>query len=130
MADSSSQITVDMLEDRRAIRMVWPHSVASGAVRDAFASVTQLLKQSDSPVYVLVDIRSEPNFPVVETAVHALAGPQRHANLAGWLVVGSSPAARKIEGMLTQVTGKQTVQWFDTEEEALEAALELTKKNG
>ncbi len=130
MYDSDSSILVDMFEEQCAIRMIWPRHVAPGAVRDAFNQITRYLNQNDCPIHVIVDIRSEPNFPVVETAVHALAGPQRHANLAGWLVVGSSPAARKIEGLLTQVTRKETVQWFDTEEEALEAARALKQKNG
>lgn len=98
------------------IKMVWQRNVLPSDVRPAFKKITDYLDQNPEPVYVLVDITSNPKFPLAETMTHALVGPQRHKNLAGWLVIGSNPMAKLIERFLVSVTGRHIIYWFEDEQ--------------
>lgn len=109
----------ERLQDVPAIKMVWMGEVEVADLRDAFNDISAYLDDTEEPLPVIVDITRNPRFPIVETVLHALAGPFRHAMLSEWLVIGNSPAARKIEDLLARVTSRSNVRWFDTEEEAV-----------
>lgn len=105
------------------ISMVWNSKVSPKDVKAAFAEIDSILNASESPLYVLVDISANPNFPIADTIAGVLFGPYRNKNLKGWLIIGKTSMAQMIERVLSSVTGIKNVFWFDTEEEALEYAL-------
>lgn len=98
--------------------MVWSKYPTSEDVKLAFAHVTHILNASHQPMYVIVDIRSNPKFPFASTLQGASFGPQISANFLGWLVIGTSLTARFIDHTLASMTGKFLVHWFQTEEQA------------
>lgn len=83
-------VSVESINDYPAVRMTWARIVNEQDVRAAFQQITQLLDESDSPLYVLVDITVNPNFPLITTIIGALQGPHNSPKLAEWLVVGKS----------------------------------------
>lgn len=115
-------VWAEWLADLPAIKMVWMKDVTVPDVRDAFHDISAYLDNTEQPLPVIVDITRNPNFPIIETVLHALAGPFRHAMLSEWLVVGSSPAAHKIENLLSRVTSRSNIRWFESEEEAVSYA--------
>ena len=64
-------------------------------------------------MFVIVDIRCDPKFPVTATLSGALFGPQSNKKLRGWLVIGTSVTARFIDRTLVGATGRSLVEWFD-----------------
>lgn len=120
-------IKVSRMRRRSAIKMVWAHEVRADDVRPAFEQVVDLLNAASEPLAVLVDITSEPNFPLVETMTQALIGPYQHANLTEWLIVGITTQAHIIEEFLTKVTARENVRWFETESAALHHLDEMTR---
>lgn len=115
------ETTIHVCRMRRqaAIRMTWAHVVRAEDVRPAFETIVAMLNSSSTPLAVLVDITSEPDFPLVETMTQALIGPYQHANLSEWLIVGVTSKAHIIEEFLVKVTGRENVRWFDSESAAL-----------
>jgi len=118
-------VYVELLDNAAAIRMVWERYVNSSDVSNAFKAINEILNQSESPLYVVVDIRNDPQFPLSSTLNGALFGPHRHAKLKGWLVLGTNPMARVIEKVLSSVTGIHNIQWFKQPEDVF-AYLEQT----
>jgi hypothetical protein len=99
--------------------MKWLQEVRVGDVTRAFEHINAILDASDVPMYVIVDILSKPKFPMSETIFSALRGPYRHENLTAWLIVGENRMARMIESVLSNITRRKNVEWF----ESLQAAL-------
>ncbi len=97
----------------QAVKMVWMKYPSREDVSLAFKQVSTLLTESPQPMYVIVDIRCDPRFPVTATLTGALFGPQSNKNLRGWLVVGTSVTARFIDRTLSGATGRSLVNWFD-----------------
>lgn len=98
--------------------MTWQQIIHPPDVRTAFEAICGALRSGDGPVYVVVDLLSDPKFPLSETmmsAVNCYANPQ----LGAWLIVGGNRGARAIESFLARVTRRQNVFWFDTMDEAL-----------
>jgi hypothetical protein len=62
-------------------------------------------------VYVVVDILSNPQFPMLETINEAMT-VQRNPKLGGWVVVGNSTLARLIATTLKNVSRRDNVRWF------------------
>jgi hypothetical protein len=101
-----------------ALKMIWQHKVVDKDVITAFESITTALNNSKDPLYVVVDLLNNPNFPLMVTIQNALE-PYRHPQLQEWLIVGSNWMARTIEGTLSKITRHKNVRWFDTEDDAL-----------
>ena len=119
MSYSEKTIIVEDVRGHRAIKMTWQHQVIYNDVRDAFHSINFTLNASTEPMYVVVDITSNPNFPLNATITEAAAGPYRNPKLKEWLIIGSSGLARIIEQILSSLTGRRNVRWFKTEAEVM-----------
>lgn len=119
MNNTSATVRVEHLHDPEVIKMSWDHRVSSDDVYSAFKAISVILEQSETELYVLVDILANPNFPFSATVNGAMFGPYRNPKLIAWLIVGSSHAGRMIERVLTAVTKRRNVEWFDSEADAL-----------
>ncbi len=110
-------VSVEPIPDCDVLRMTWQHKVNALDVTRAFAAIMEVLNHTDHPTYIVVDIRSNPSFPLIETAISAV-DTQRHPMLAQWLVVGTNWMAHTIERVLVNMSGETKVVWFATEAEA------------
>lgn len=110
-------ITVEPVPDKPAILMSWEHNVTAQDIRNAFQQINILLNTSATPQYVIVDLLNNPRLPIMETVVSALSGPFRNRRLIEWLVIGSNSTGRSIDDMLSRVTGRSNVRWFDSHDE-------------
>lgn len=110
-------ITVEPVPDEPAILMSWEHNVTAQDIRNAFQQINILLNTSATPQYVIVDLLNDPRLPIMETVVSALSGPFRNRRLIEWLVIGSNSTGRSIDDMLSRVTGRPNVRWFDSHDE-------------
>lgn len=119
MQESQPSVAVEVVSPYPAIRMIWQHRVDKADLGQAFKTITEMLDASETPLYIMVDLRANPNFPLTETISGALFGPFRHSMLAEWLVIGASSVARSIGGILSNATGRSNIHWFKTEAEAL-----------
>ncbi len=99
--------------------MKWEREPDSRDVRNAFVHMTTVLNAQQRPHWIVVDIKSNPAFPMVETIAGAFWGPSRSPAFAEWLVVGSSTAARTIGGTLSRIAKRDNIRWFSTMDEAL-----------
>ena len=102
-----------------AATLWWAHAVRREDVVTAFRDLNTILNEASEPIYVFVDLRERPNFPLADTLRGALDGPFRNPNLKEWLVIGSSPMAHTIGRMLSSITRRHNIKWFNTEEEAV-----------
>ena len=110
-------VAVEFHPDSRAIRMNWQNRVREQDVRIAFEKINLVLNGHGQPLYVVVDIRANPNFPLNATITGALFGPFRNPLLQAWLIIGMNPLARIIERTLKSVTGRSNVFWFSDDAE-------------
>jgi hypothetical protein len=104
------------------IKMMWGQNPTEHDVRKAFHIVNSILSHSPRAMYVLVDITSKPNFPMMTTVKSAYNGPYSNPNMREWLIVGSHRMAQLIEHTLGLMTGIDNVKWFPTEADALNYA--------
>lgn len=99
-------------------KMTWEARPTVQDVMAAFETLESHLQQRTAPLHVIVDIRSNPEFPLMATA--RMAVPlYRSDMLAAWLIIGRNTAARAIESVLAQLTRRHNVYWFKDEAEAL-----------
>lgn len=103
-----------------AATLWWAHSVRRDDVTAAFRDLNGILNSVSEPIYVFVDLRERPNFPLADTLRGALDGPFRHPMLKEWLVIGSSAMAHTIGRMLSSITRRNNIKWFDTQDEAVD----------
>lgn len=113
-------VRIVRLEDHRGLLMIWEHTVDKDDVTRAFHDLVDCLDSAIAPMYVIVDVRADPRFPLIETFRGALNGPFRHPNLSEWLVVGANSVARSIGSTLVSVSSRDNIHWFNTFEEALD----------
>jgi hypothetical protein len=107
------------------IKMSWDKIVRVPDVDQAYREINRLLNLAPRPIFVLVDISCNPQFPVGATIKGALLGPHQNPKLQAWLVVGTSVIGHMIDHILTKVTRRKIVVWFNTETEALGYAAEV-----
>ena len=88
-----------------------------------------ILREADEPQYIVIDVRNNPNIPLVETVNAVLAGPWKHPKFAEWLVIGDNWNVRLVERMLCRIDSEQQVQWFTDDGEVL-AYLDLVLNSG
>ncbi len=110
---AEKSITVRYLEQESAILMQWEHEISREDVRPAFQSICEILDASPIPIFVVVDISSNPQFPAIETVNGAMSGPARHPKLKGWLVIGKNTLAQVIGRTISSLTGSSNIHWFD-----------------
>jgi hypothetical protein len=119
MSTPLATVRVEPLEGKNALKMIWQRQVIEQDVREAFQVINTCLNEADGQMWVMVDLLSNPNFPLGATIQGALCGPYRNPKLREWLIIGSNPLARVIARTLAGVTGKSNVRWFDTEADGL-----------
>jgi hypothetical protein len=115
--EASPTVIIEHQEHTDIIHMTWRRRVMSADVYTAFTTINDILEASDHPLYVIVDIRSNPNFPLTATIDGALSGPYRNPKLKEWLILGSNPVARIVERTLRTMAQRRNVVWFSTEAE-------------
>ncbi|MCB9450757.1 MAG: hypothetical protein H6672_04925 [Anaerolineaceae bacterium] len=99
--------------------MTWDRCVNTHDVGTAFAKITEILSQSPTSLYIIVDLRSNPAIPAGPTLKSAFFGPYRDPKLEEWLIISSNRSARMIEKALSSAAGRHNVRWFETEDEAM-----------
>jgi hypothetical protein len=113
-----STVRVEPLEAYPALKMIWEHTVLEADVAPAFRKIMNALDATNRPIYVIVDLLSNPRFPMMVTVQEALPC-YRDPMMKEWLIVGSNWMAKAIEGTLARITRHKNVRWFSTEAEAL-----------
>ena len=111
-------VRVEPIENYPALKMIWEHTVLEADVAPAFQKIMSALDATKRPIYVVVDLLSNPRFPMMVTVQEALPC-YRDPMLKEWLIVGSNWMARAIEGTLARITRHKNVRWFSTEAEAM-----------
>lgn len=117
---TTPSVRIVRLADHRGLMMIWEHAVEKDDVAHAFRDLVDCLDAAPTPMYIVVDLRADPRFPLIETFRAALNGPFRHPNLSEWLVVGANSVARSIGSTLVSVSNRDNIHWFNTLEEALD----------
>ena len=102
-------------QSKNSIKMTWASRVNDNDVKQSFKEIDKILSAAAHPMFVVVDITSNPNFPITATLTGALFGPHRNPKLREWLIIGSNTAAHFIERTLSGATGRIIVRWFETE---------------
>lgn len=111
-------VHAEPVEGYPALVMLWEHDIRTEDVQPAYDTVTQHLNASEAPMYVLVDLLKDPQFPLLETISGALWGPYRNPMLKEWLMIGSNNLAHVITRMLMNATRRNNVRWFKSYDEA------------
>ncbi len=106
-------------DEPQHLLMTWAQVVTTDDVRDGFRAIMAALNASQQPLFVVVDIRSNPRFPVTITIAEAI-DPYRHEHLEAWLIVGQNFLAQSIERVLATMAKRKNVYWFDTLEDAVQ----------
>lgn len=112
-------VTVTPINGYPALIMRWPRVIERESIKEAFRTIVSALDASDVPMYVVVDLHANPDFPMTDTIQGAYFGPYRHEMLAEWLVVNTNILGRMIGNTLSSITRRHNIKWFDTMEEAL-----------
>lgn len=121
-------VQVEAYQDYPAMKMTWDHLVKAEHVLESFREITRLLEKMGPGTYVIVDLLTNPKYPLTATINGALFGPFRDPRLQAWLIVGvNNPLARMVEHTLKSVSGRSNVHWFDTEAQALAYITKHTK---
>lgn len=97
--------------------MRWGSQPSVVNVNHAFDVLKLHLHNATSAVTIIVDIRSDPNFPLQVTGRRALA-ITRHPDFEQWMVVGSNRSAQMISNVLKSVVNAK-ISWFESCEDAL-----------
>lgn len=112
-------VPVTTVEGHHALLMRWGSAPEKRDVRDAFKTMTESLNASSVPLRVIVDVSSDPRFPLSETISGAFWGPFRNRMLTEWLVVGASGMAHTIGRALIGMSRRDNIRWFDTMDDAM-----------
>src|SRR5687767_1737208 len=102
--ESKVTVRVEPVEGyTNAYWLLWERQVKEIDIAPAFHKLTQALDAANGPVYVIVDLRQDPNMPLAATVQETMAGPFRHANMGEWLVIGQNWRAEMIANVITKV---------------------------
>ncbi len=115
---TNSTVSIERIDGCNALRMTWQHQVVEPDVRYAFREIVDALEETDEHLYVVVDLLSNPEFPMRVTVVEALPA-YRHPMLRQWLIVGSNRLAHMVEAVLSGATRRKNVLWFASERDAI-----------
>lgn len=98
------------------LHFVWSSSPQPADVVAAFDDIVDHLNNQMTRVHIVVDVRSDPRFPLGTTLTGAIRA-QQHLLMGRWLVIGANWMSEFIGRTITSV-GKQNVEWFEDEEGA------------
>ena len=107
-------LTMEIHPQLSAIKLVWDSAITEQGVREGFSRVQAQLSESEAPQYIIMDVSTNPQFPLKETTAAALFGPYRHPMLREWLIVGECKQWHFVEQMLYRATNERKMRWFDT----------------
>lgn len=110
-------VRVTPYDDYPALLMQWDSNIRTSDARAAFENIFHLLNQTQTPLYIVIDLQANPHFPVQETISGALVGLFGHVMLLEWLIVGKNPTARMMGRTLSTFMSRNTLQWFDSTHE-------------
>ncbi len=113
-------VIVEPLEGYNAVRMAWQRRVDVGDIEAAFREVLRLLDDAEAPVHFVIDIASNPSFPLLTTIQGVLSGPFAHPALGECLVIGASDMAHVFARTLDRMSVRKPVRWFASAEYALD----------
>jgi hypothetical protein len=116
--ESNSTVSINLIEGNDSLRMTWKRDVVEGDVKSAFQKIVTILDKSEKPIFVMVDLRQNPQFPLRTTIIEAMKA-YKHPMLTAWLIVGTNSMAKIIEATLSSLTRRKNVYWFVTEQDAL-----------
>ena len=113
--------TITVVQDpiKPVITMTWQRRIEKEDVVTAFAQINQWLDDGKRSQWVIVDLRENPIFPMLETITQAMKGPYQNKLFVKWLVVNGNPMAKTIERVLSHTTGIKKVEWFETMDDAI-----------
>ena len=117
MMGAESTVQVESIEGYNALRMRWDSKPVARDVRSAFGHIMDVLGKVDKPVNIIVDIQSDPQFPLGAT----ITGGSRahiHRQMGYWLVIGENHLAKVIANTMARVAQRK-ILWFSTEGEAM-----------
>lgn len=127
--DLNATVRVEPVEGyTNAYWLRWNKQVIEADIAPAFHKLTAALDAANSPVYVIVDLRQDPNMPVAATMQETMAGPFRHENMGHWLVIGQNWRAEMIANVITKVGLRTNITWVKTEDEAFAHLEKLATK--
>ncbi len=111
-------VRVTSLDAHNNLLMSWPTYIEKGSIQPAFRTIKDYLERALLPIYILVDLQKDPQFPMSDTILGAFQA-FGHPKLAEWIVFGANPRAKMIGQALVTMTQRNNILWFDTQEEAL-----------
>ena len=114
-ATAVSTVSLRQLEGRHVVETIWSQNIDPDDVRDTMCTINTLLDKTSLPLHVIIDIRQNPDFPLWSTIKETMFGPFRHPNMGHWLVIGSNKTAKFIAYILTEVSNRASIVWFDDE---------------
>lgn len=112
---TASTVSLRQLEGRHVVETVWSQNINPDDVRNAMRTINALLDKTTLPLHVIIDIRQNPDFPLWATIKETMFGPFRHPNMGYWLVLGSNKTAKFIAYVLTEVSNRASIVWFEDE---------------
>jgi hypothetical protein len=110
-----SSISVQRLQNYPALLMKWEKLAESKDLKQAYRLINEQLRDSDKPLYVVVDLRENKNMPLAETVSGALFGPYQNPKLAACLVLGCHKTARMAARLLVNISHEDKIECFETE---------------
>jgi len=128
--ESEITVSVEVINDHGDLKMVWEAYPKDKHVSSAFDYINTSLNETHHPIYILVDLQSDPQIPLTTTIREVMSGPFRHKNLKKWLVVGRNRRAQVVARVMDTISKDSTILWFDTENEALDKLNELIAQSG
>ena len=114
----ANTVRITPIDDHNALLMEWDVRPNPADVRAAFEDIRTAMNQYDHPIYVVVDLPDNVQFPVSDTVLGALP-VYRDEQLEAWLVINPGGLAKSIARTLNYITRRKNVYWFDTYAEAM-----------
>jgi hypothetical protein len=112
----------------KALCLRWEQRIVESDIHPAFHEMTKFLDEAGQPVHVIVDLRADPNLPLSTTIFETLRGPFSHHNMGQWLVIAENARAKVIANIISKVGIRDSIHWFNTEDEALEHLTQIEAK--
>ena len=119
MIETAKTVAIKPFVGYPALWMTWQQEVNSDDIEVVFKQAAEMLNESDTSLYIIVDLRNNPQLPIVDTFMAALRGPFRSPRLREWLVIDTNSSARWIESLLKKASRRENIRWFNTEEKML-----------
>lgn len=116
---STPTITVEPIAGCNILKMTWGAEIDEHDIAVAFRAVASELRKAQQPIHVIVDISSNPRFPMQTVISETLGGLFNQPQMGTWVVVGVSRAAHIVTNVLNRLGHRDKVFRFATEEEAL-----------